>query len=449
MPPVGPTSSRWPGRRTPGSTTPWGPDLFDRDTVEWLLRSYLRVLEATAARMSQRLSELPFTPRAGEAPAMKAVAAATPERGLAIETAVARHDPDDATALLDIWRDVLKRDVVARDDNFFALGGDSLRAAQLLARAEARFGRRIGLAQLFRAPTPSGMAGLFGFALEASLPAAAPVIEAEDTAWQIVPVLAEGAGTPVIGINNIAILHRLSQIPGIDRPITCLRLFEPGRPHGLAGLRMEEIAARYIALLRRAHPRGPYILLGECVHGVLAYEMTQQLRAAGETVSLLAAVNMWHPSYGHRLSFAQRWRVRAQSLRVNFAAVMAGREKFREFLGHYSLPHRLGLFRAALRLGLIDAIPARTGAPDHEDFLLTLMRARDAYVPPRSDGAVVLLTTPDQPHGHDFQPSLGWDGMVAGAVAIHRVRHATAAPGEQDGLPSIEATLAAALADAR
>ena len=109
----------------------------------------------------------------------------------------------------------------------------------------------------------------------------------------------------------------------------------------------------------------------------------------------------------------------------------------------------MGLFRAALRLGLIDAIPARTGAPDHEDFLLTLMRARDAYVPPPSDGAVVLLATPDQPHGHGFQPSLGWDGTVRGPVALHRVRHATAAPGEQAGLPSIEATLAAALADAR
>ena len=425
------------------------PDLFDRDTVEWLLRSYLRVLEASAARLSQRLSELPFTPRSGVAPAMAAAPAASPERALAIEPAAARYNPDDASALLDIWRGVLKRDVVAPDDNFFALGGDSLRAARLLALAEARFGRRIGLSQLFRAPTPSGMAALFGFALAASPPAAAPVFEAEDTAWQIVPVLAEGAGTPVIGINNIAILHRLSQVPGIDRPITCLRLFEPGRPHGLAGLGMENIAARYIALLRRAHPRGPYILLGECVHGVLAYEVAHQLRAAGETVSLLAAVNMWHPDYGDRLSFAQRWRVRGQSLRVNFAAMLAGRETFRDFLGHYSLPHRLGLFRAALRLGLIDAIPARTGAPDHEDFLLTLMRARDAYVPPPSDGAVVLLTTPDQPHGHGFQPSLGWDGTVRGPVALHRVRHARAAPGEQAGLPSIEATLAAALADAR
>ncbi|MES2713133.1 MAG: condensation domain-containing protein [Pseudomonadota bacterium] len=429
------------------------PDLFEHETVEWLLRSYLGVLEATAARMTQRLSELPFTPRPGAAaslPAAPLTVAPQPTPAVPAESTVARSDPGEAAALLEIWCSVLKRDAVAPDDNFFALGGDSLRAAQLLARAEARFGRRIGLAQLFRAPTPAGMAALFGFAIEVPAAIAAPPVPAaEDTAWQIVPVLTHGSGTPVIGINNIAILHRLSQVEGIDHPITCLRLFEPGRPHGIAGLSMEEIAARYVALVRRAHPKGPYILLGECVHGVLAYEVARQLRAAGETVSLLAALNMWHPDYVNRLSFIQRWRVRALSVKVNFAEVLAGREKFSEFLGHYSLPHRLGLFRAALAVGLIKAIPARTGAPEHADFLLTLMRARDAYVPPPSDGPMVLMTTADQPHGHGFQPSLGWEGTVTGPMALHRVRHARYAPGEEANLPSIEATLAAALAATR
>ncbi|MBR0657129.1 condensation domain-containing protein [Plastoroseomonas arctica] len=427
----------------------YDPDLFDRDTVAWLLQRYLAILGAASRGVSQRLSDLPFEPRAGVAPAVAApspMVAATSEAPTLVPE-IARGNPGDGAALLDLWCAVLKRDAVPQDANFFTLGGDSLRAAQLLARAEARFGRRIGLAQLFRAPTPAGMAALFGITLPDAVPALPPLVEADDdTAWQIVRLREQGTGTPIIGVNNIGILHRLSELPGIDHPITTLRLFEPGRPHPIAGLDMGTIAARYLDLLRIAHPHGPYILFGECVHGVLAYEMARQLRAAGETVSMLVAVNMWHPTYGERLNAVQRWSVRLASLRLNFAEFLAGRQSFRTLLGHYSLPHRLGIFRAAKRLGLISEIPARTGAPEQEDFLLALMRARDGYAAQPSDGPMLLMTTPDQPYGHGFQPSLGWDGTAGGPVAIHRVRHVSAAPGEQEELPTVETVFATVLA---
>lgn len=427
----------------------YDPDLFDSDTIDWLLRNYLGVLEAASRKMTARLSELPFEPRALLAPEPEAPAPAmapAPQHEIAAERATALENSRNATALLDLWREVLNREAVELDANFFMLGGDSLRAAQLLARAEAMFGRRIGLAQLFRAPTPAGMAALFGIALE-TVATPAPAEPENDAAWQIVTLREQGGGTPIIGINNIGILYSLSELAGIDRPITCLRLFEPGRAHGIAGLSLEAIGARYVDLLRQAHPRGPYILFGECVHGVLAYEVAQQLRDAGETVSMLATVNMWHPTYDKRLTSAQKWRVRFASVRLNFAEFLAGRQSFMSALGHYSLPHRLGLFRAARRLRLIDAIPARTGAPEQEEFLLALMRARDRYTPPASEGALVLMTTPDQPHGHGFEASLGWDGTASGPVQVHKVRHGTAGPDDKSGLPSVEATLAKILAD--
>jgi len=426
----------------------YDPDLFEAETVAWLLQRYLALLEAAAGAVTQRLSELPFAPRA------VAPAVAVPAQALVPVAAepdapgheVALDRTGDAAALLDLWCDVLKRDTVERDANFFSMGGDSLRAAQLVARAEARFGRRIGLAQLFRAPTPAGMAALFGIALIDTAPAVVPVVEADDASWQIVRLREQGSRNPIIGINNIGIMHRLSELPGIDRPITCLRMFEPGRPHGIAGLGMEEIAARYVALLRCAHLQGPYILFAECVHGVLAYEMARQLRAAGETVSMQVAVNMWHPTYSRRLTFAQRWQMRGASLRLHFGDYRAGRSSFAGFLGHYSLPHRLGLFRAARALRLIDAIPPRTGSAEQEDFLMTLMRARDAYTPPPSDGALVLMTTPDQPQGNGFEPSLGWVGTATGPLSVHQVQHTEDLSDGPSDLPKVEASLAAVLA---
>ncbi len=54
---------------------------------------------------------------------------------------------------------------------------------------------------------------------------------------------------------------------------------------------VEEMAAAYVAALRAAQPHGPYRLGGWSAGGVIAYEMAQQLRRAGEEVELLALVD--------------------------------------------------------------------------------------------------------------------------------------------------------------
>jgi thioesterase domain-containing protein/aryl carrier-like protein len=406
----------------------YDPDLFDRDDVAWLLDAYLGVLDAAAAQPGQSLSALPFARR--QAPA---------------DPAAAPADAEGADRLLGIWRSVLRRDAVAPDDNFFALGGDSLRAAQLLARAEAGFGKRIGLAQLFRAPTPRGMAALFGVAFAG--PAALPAPEsgtAED--WRVVTLRAEGTGTPVIGINNVAVLHALSALPGIDRPLIGLRLFEPGRPHDLGGQGYEAIAARTVALLRQVRPHGPYILFGECVHASLTYAVAQHLTRQGETVELLIGCNMWHPAYGATLGRVARWRTRFADAAASFAEWRSGRRSLLGALGTYALPHRLGLFAAAKRLGLIRAIPPRAGLPeDQEDALLRLLDARRGYVPPPYDGAVLMLVKPDAAATPGFRPGLGWDGLLLGPVTTRAVRDVAVPEAAHPGLPGIAETIAALL----
>jgi hypothetical protein len=50
------------------------------------------------------------------------------------------------------WRSVLGISDVGRDGDFFALGGNSLRAIRVLARVEERCGLRLGLRLLFDNP---------------------------------------------------------------------------------------------------------------------------------------------------------------------------------------------------------------------------------------------------------------------------------------------------------
>ncbi|CAA2101664.1 Linear gramicidin synthase subunit B [Methylobacterium bullatum] len=59
-------------------------------------------------------------------------------------------------ALAEIWREVLDVESVGRDDDFFALGGHSLTAAQLAMRVKQRLGLTVPIRALFEAPTLRG-----------------------------------------------------------------------------------------------------------------------------------------------------------------------------------------------------------------------------------------------------------------------------------------------------
>jgi amino acid adenylation domain-containing protein len=54
---------------------------------------------------------------------------------------------------------------------------------------------------------------------------------------------------------------------------------------------IEEMAAHYLQEIRRVQPRGPYRLGGWSFGGLAAFELAQQLRAAGEEVELLAVLD--------------------------------------------------------------------------------------------------------------------------------------------------------------
>ena len=56
-----------------------------------------------------------------------------------------------------------------------------------------------------------------------------------------------------------------------------------------------EMARHYIAEIRTVRPHGPYVVLGICTGGLIAYEMAQQLLEQGETATLVM-MDTWHPT---------------------------------------------------------------------------------------------------------------------------------------------------------
>jgi acyl carrier protein len=78
---------------------------------------------------------------------------------VATPAGVARQPANPAEELLvAIWREVLRLPRVGVDDDFFALGGHSLSATQLVSRVREVFALELPLRQVFATPTPAGLA---------------------------------------------------------------------------------------------------------------------------------------------------------------------------------------------------------------------------------------------------------------------------------------------------
>ncbi len=89
-----------------------------------------------------------------------AVLAAESSTGAArgMRPAYAAPDNEFEAAIAGFWEELFGIRPVGRSDHFFALGGSSLLAVQLVARLRERYQVDIGLAALFRSPTVSGLA---------------------------------------------------------------------------------------------------------------------------------------------------------------------------------------------------------------------------------------------------------------------------------------------------
>ncbi|MEU1663016.1 beta-ketoacyl synthase N-terminal-like domain-containing protein [Streptomyces sparsogenes] len=101
----------------------------------------------------------PATP-APAPPAPAPTAPGPPSPTLPSPAPAAAPPADTVTELAGIWRDVLGVPEVRPDDSFFALGGHSLVASQVMVRIRERFDVRVSLGDLLEAETLAGMASL-------------------------------------------------------------------------------------------------------------------------------------------------------------------------------------------------------------------------------------------------------------------------------------------------
>ncbi len=194
-----------------------------------------------------------------------------------------------------LWSEVLERNGIGIHDDFFALGGHSLLAIRLLARVREKYGVDFPVRRLFEMPTVAGMAGFLATE-RASGDSPPPLqslvnIQTGDPRQRPFFLVPGGWGGEV----EFLVYGMLKRHLGVDVPIYGLRA--RGSDGGAAPHQsVPEMVADYVAEIRTRQPHGPYLLAGECVGGVIAYEMARLLESQGEKVALLALLDTGRPT---------------------------------------------------------------------------------------------------------------------------------------------------------
>jgi acyl-coenzyme A synthetase/AMP-(fatty) acid ligase/surfactin synthase thioesterase subunit len=216
----------------------------------------------------------------------RAALPAPPERRVDEDSALAQTSWQRTVA--EVWQAALDLEVVGLDEDFFDLGGDSLSAEELVTRLGDGTGVVVSSRLLLDAPT------LREFAAAAAVP------RTPDHP-SLIPIRRTGTRTPLFCVAGAAgsglVFLPLARALGADQPVWALqsRARERRRPPELSVVRM---ARRHVAAIRSVAPHGPYVLAGHSFGAIVAYEMAQQLRRAGETVDLLVVLDSFapHPS---------------------------------------------------------------------------------------------------------------------------------------------------------
>jgi thioesterase domain-containing protein len=193
-----------------------------------------------------------------------------------------------------IWQRVLQRSSVGLNENFFDLGGTASSASKLFDEIVRIFGRDLPPVLIYVAPTIETLASLLGDSAPPRIP---PLLAMKSGAESPPIFVAHGLGNTLLELSGlvekIASRHPIygMQAKGIDA------VDEP-----LASI--EEMAEFHLEAIRRLQAHGPYFLIGYSFGGLLTLEIAQRLRAAGETIALLALVDSYPDK--SQISAAQR-----------------------------------------------------------------------------------------------------------------------------------------------
>lgn len=252
------------------------------------------------------------------------------------------------------FEEVLHLPRVGIDDDFFALGGDSLMLVELLATIERRFGKTLEATQVIQHPTIGGLARFLES--DRSEPASLVV---EMKSGTMAPLFCiPGAGG--IGVEFYPLSRRLPA----DQPVIVLRSSgTDGHAHPPASANdlIEEHVRQIIDYRAQHNERRPVHLMGYSLGGIFAWEVAQRLHTRHIAIGEVFLIDSHVATNAGRALFKKSGRGLLARVREGFlkpdhderqalaeqldVAIQGGMIMEASALGRYNLLVQAGLFR--------------------------------------------------------------------------------------------------------
>ncbi len=294
-------------------------------------------------------------------------------------------------ALRQIFAKVLGTDParIGSDDNFFALGGDSLSGAILATEIQIRFDISLSLNELAPEASPAGLARYL------SSP------DVDRVGSLLLPLRSEGRGVPLFVVHPISgVLMSLLPLVrhlAVDRPIYGIQARGLDCPE-LVLFSIEEMAAEYIRQIKTVQPAGPYAVCGFSAGASVAFEIAQQLQRANDCVESLILYDGSARSDGLTALSTRvrtRWDEWISSPWRDMMMDVVNSLRFRAKMAFFALAKST---KDQPSTGFLNA---------HQAFVV----ARQKYRPTRYPGpALLILSTRDE--AAQQEPRLGWTDLV-------------------------------------
>jgi amino acid adenylation domain-containing protein len=302
----------------------------------------------------------------------------------------------------EVYASVLGYSQIGRDDDFYALGGDSLDAISVSLQLEKLLDSSLPLALFAHATTVEKMAS---------------AIDQHEPANSLVALQPHGSRKPFFCVHahmgHVINLRNLSMHLGPKQPFYALQLQGLDRlnrpPTSIA-----EMAQQYLAEIRRIQRKGPYLLSGYCYGGLVAMEMSRLLKQAGESVSLLALIDtscpFGPPKSSMKLRLGKLWH------RVVYGKTIHWRNIVENYCTDIMQSTRSAVLHIIWRYYLSRKHPIPRFL--REPQILLEMIEKD-YVPQPINCKAVVLVASQEPVV--LQTDELWNNLIKGGVTIHQI----------------------------
>ena len=304
-------------------------------------------------------------------------------------------------ALLKLFKEVLVTDRLKVSDNFFDVGGHSMLALTLVAKINEQFKIQLPLSCFIKTPTIRGIAQT----LMTPVRAITHDLDFPPILKSLIPLRKSGEKTPIllfhgVGGNVLNYVPLVSSLPE-GHPVFAFQSL------GLDGISpilndVAEMAKKYVHELLLVKPRGPYILAGGSMGGLVALEVAQILKQRGEMVEKLIMLDTFGPNL-HLENYEKH-------IGSGFTRRIYNALKYRKRLLITNI--QCAFHRS---MGGVVPLPLLIKQIERENY-----KAIWKYKPLPYTGELYLIRS-NSAFGWYSDPVMGWKGIIKGDIKTFRI----------------------------